>query len=253
MKFTVAKEHRDFFRKHFRIEFSNLFSVEQCEQLMAERLVILSERLNVSKANFNATSVSSQFMAGFDLWRGNAILKKLILQKSLAEVAAELLEVRALRMGYDQLIPDLSATAISAPDDPYRNWLLQTSSLQDISSIQGIMTGLIICLKAPQLEDEPIETASTDLEAKTVTPPIVVTPSLFSTTPGNGVYFSPDAPLDFNDLAARQGYTYLLIVYTKATSVYCKRENDPHTNEFRQLGYNFGDRLSDRYHPLIIF
>lgn len=257
MKFTVAKEHRDFFRKHFRIEFSNLLTVEQCQQLMAERLVVLSERLKVSKANFKTTSPSNQFMAGFDLWRGNVALKKLILQKSLAEVAAELLEVRALRIGYDQLIPKLPTIGVSANDDPYRNWLSQTSTLQDISSIQGLMAGLIICLKAPQIAEIPIETLTTDLELDQAPPPLVPTailaPSYFSTTVGNGVYFSPDAPLDFIDLQSRPGYSYLLIAYTKATSVYYKKENDPHTNEFRQLGYNFGDRLSDRYHPLIIF
>lgn len=254
MKFTVAKEHRDFFRKHFRIEFNNLLSAEQCHQLMAERLVVLSERLNVSKANFKTTSASSQFMAGFDLWRGNAILKKIILQKSLAEICAELLEVRTLRMGYDQLIPALPNVAVSAPDDPYCNWLSQTLPLQDISSIQGIMAGLIVCIKAPEPVNEPVnpETTSEALEAEVIIPPIV-TPSLFSTTLGNGVYFSPETPLDFSDFVARSGYTYLLITYTKGISVYCKKDSDPHTNAFRQLGYNFGDRLSDRYHPLIVF
>lgn len=253
MKFTVAKEHRDFYRKHFRIEFNNLLSAELCHQLMAERLVVLSERLKVSKANFKTTSASSQFMAGFDLWRGNATLKRIILQKSLAEISAELLEVRALRMGYDQLIPALPRIAVSTSDDPYCIWLSQILPLQDISSIQGIMAGLIICIKAPiQNDSTELETIPEVLEAEAIKSPIAI-PSLFSTALGNGVYFSPETPLDFSDLAARQGYTYLLITYTKGISVYCKKDNDPHTNAFRQLGYNFGDRLSDRYHPLIVF
>ncbi|MBA3817152.1 MAG: hypothetical protein H0X29_11680 [Parachlamydiaceae bacterium] len=252
MKFAVAKEHRDFFNKYFRIEFNKLFSAEQCHQLMAERLVILSERLKVSKANFKTTSVNSNFMAGFDLWRGNGALKKIILQKSLAEIAADLLEVRALRIGYDQLIPSLPKIAIFEPNDAYNNWLSQTSTLHERSSIQGLMAGLIICIKAPVAEVEQ-EHASDPATAEIIIKPLIEAPSFFSTTLGNGVYFSPETPLDFSDLASRRGYTYLLIAYSKGTSVYCKKDSDVHTNAFRPLGYNFGDRLNDRFHPLIIF
>lgn len=251
MKFAVAKEHRDFFHKNFRIEFNHLFSIEQCNQLMIERSMILSERLNVSKTKLKHVSANDQFMAGFDLWRGNASLKKIILQKKLAEIAAELLEARALRIGYDQLIPPLSAAALLTPDDPYRTWLSKKLTLQEISSIQGLMAGLIICIQAPQVMDDTVN-SETISKTKAVGSQIAI-PSLFTTSLGNGVYFSPNVPLDFSDLAARKDYTYLLITYTKGTSVYYKNDNDPHTNFFRELGYNFGDRLSDRYHTLVVF
>ena len=183
-------------------------------------------------------------MAGFDLWRANPLLKKVILQKNLAQISADLLEARSLRIGYDQLIPSLPSTTAAIQDDPYQMWLGQTSSLQEICSIQGVVSGLILCIKAPQ---DALSIAESEIKTATEAP------SLFSTTLGNGVYFTADSPLDFSDLAARSGYAYLLITYAKNTSVYCKKENDPHTNAFRQLGYNFGDRLSDRHHPLIIF
>lgn len=245
MKFAVAKEHRDFFHKHFRIEFNHLFSIEQCNQLMIERSMVLSGRLNVSKTKLKHVSANDQFMAGFDLWRGNATLKKIILQKKLAEIAAELLEVKALRIGYDQLIPFLSATNLLTPDDSYRTWLSKTLTLQEISSVQGLMAGLIICIQAPQVMDD---TVNSETISKTM-----AIASLFTTSLGNGVYFSPSVPLDFSDLAARKDYTYLMITYTKGTSVYYKNDNDPHTNFFREFSYNFGDRLSDRYHPLVVF
>lgn len=250
MKFAVAKEHRDFFNKNFRIEFNNLFSKEQCDSFLIERMSVVSTRLNISKANFKTVSAGDQFMAGFDLWRGNNLLKKIIFQKNLAEAAADLLEVRSLRIGYDQLIPSFSSS-ISVKEDTYSYWLSQTTTLQDISSIQGIILGLMICIQAPDLTDNPavsIDKQNTLLESNTINPL-----NFFPTSPGNGMYFSPDLPLDLNSLKTQQGYTYLLITYAKGTSVYCKKESDPHTNSFRHLGYSFGDRLSDRYHPLIVF
>lgn len=234
MKFAVAKEHRDFFRKHNRIEFEGLLPVEQRDKLLGAKATIISERL-AAAGKAKTLPVDAVFKVGYDLWRGNADAKKIILQKSFAEIASELIELKPLRIAYDQLLPPLSSPSLAGSED-YREWLSSASTLNEISSVQGILCGLMLCLSQPQ-------------DAAVAAPSEV--PSIFATKAGNGVFFSPDAPLNFNELVNRQGYTYLMVVYTKSVSVYLKIDSDPHTNEFRRLGYNFGDRLSDRFHPLV--
>jgi len=106
-------------------------------------------------------------------------------------------------------------------------------TLEDMSCIQGVLCGAIFCLSQPAEQEE--------LPAST----------LFSTKVGNGVYFSPQMQIPFNELIDREGYTYLMVVYTKASAVYYFQEKDPHVHDFKHWGYNFGDRLSDRLNPLV--
>lgn len=236
MKFAVAKEHRDFFRKHHRIEFDGLLSKEQCQKLLDAKNAIVSERLHTSSANLKLMLGDDLLMAGYDLWRGNAAAKRIILQKPFAEIASELIELKPLRIGYDQFIPSFSSLG-SIISNRYRDWLFQATTLEEMSAMQGVLCGLMLCLSEPKKEN--VET------------PAEKTPGLFSTKAGNGIFFAPQLPLDFKELSKLQGFTYLMVVYVKGVSVYVKMEADPHTNEFRQLGYNFGDRLSDRHHPLV--
>lgn len=239
MKFTVAKEHRDFFRKHQRIEFEGLLSTAQQVSLSREVNAILSKRMKISPADFGFLSSEQMFMAGRDVWRESAILKKIILHETLATLASELIEVKPLRIAYDQILTSKSQETTSDNAVIYEEWLLHPASLQEKSCIQGILSGLMLCIAEGNEADMYDEATLSQA------------PSIFPRKAGNGVFFSPEAPIDFSDLRNRPGFTYLMIVYTKGVSVYRKQEEDPHTHDLRSLGYNFGDRLSDRYHPLV--
>ena len=153
------------------------------------------------------------------------------MSKNLAEAASELIEHKPLRFGYDQLLP-MSNEAV-AGKNAYAALLSKTATLQDISCIQGVLCGLILCLKAAQ---QPPESASS---------------TIFPFTAGSGVMFAPDVPIAFGELAKRQGYIYLMLAYTEAKAVYRLQPEDPHAYDFKQLGYNFGDRLSDKLNPLV--
>lgn len=261
MKFAVAKEHRDFFRKHFCIEFEGLLLEEQCRKLVEEKNRILLERLHFPKIMLPALSPEDKFMAGYDLWRGSAAAKKIILQRPLAEIGSELVEQKPLRIGYDQLIPSYVPMKAEGSENLYGTWLSEATTLQEISSIQGVVCGLMLCISQPQdvpleNQDAPLENQDAPLENQDAPLEIVEdlgrANSLFSSKVGSGVYFTPECPLHFTEISKRVGYSYLMVVYARNVSVYTKVDADPHSKAFRDLGYNFGDRLSDRYHLIVL-
>lgn len=230
MKFAIASEHRDFFQKQRTIEFDNLLSQKQMSALCEGVESSLSERLVNDPLS---ASPGKQFLSGHDLWRSSAQVKKVVMQKQLAQCAADLAEVSALRFGYDQLFPELRGrTYRSAISDAYHHLLNHSASLNGISSIQGIVCGLMLCLQGDSTG--PAETGS-----------------VFTTIPGNGVFIHPDFILDFQYLMKHPMQRYLLIVYTKNNAVYARNDADPHTHALKPLGYNFGEKLSDKFHPMV--
>lgn len=234
MKFAVASEHREFFQKERVIEFDALLNEKQLPQLLSALDEALAERLSIPINDIEGLSPGKLFMAGRDLWRANPLVKKLVAQKQLAEIASELIEQKPLRLGYDQLFPELRGrTYQSSVSDAYHQLLNTHLTLNEVSSIDGVLCGLMLCLKGD---------GTGPAEPKTV----------FSNMPGNGVFFSPDAPLDFQHLTKHPLQRYLLIVYSRKSSFYKLNEQDPHTYALKHLGFSFGERLSDKSHPTII-
>lgn len=236
MNFAVDGRHRDFFRKSRWIEFDELLSPQQLEIINREIKPVLASRLKTPLTYLPAFAVDKFFEKGRDLWRGAPSLKKILLSKPLAEAASELIEQKPLRFGYDQLFPSLNN--IQNENQTYALLLRTQPTLQEISCIQGVLCGLMLCLKA-----DPQKATSEDSKEKPTT--------VFSKTAGNGVIFSPELPIPFEELAAMNDSLYLLLVYTNAKAVYRMEERDPHVSDFKSLGYNFGDKLSDTLNPLV--
>lgn len=218
MKFALASEHRDFFRKNKLIEFDDVLDEEQLQALQASIDAIMAARLKVAKKFLEQMPIDF-FHSGRDLWRDSDIGRKIALSRYLADVAAELIEQKPLRIAYDQLIV--------AGDDPY----LPSKTLIEMSCMQGILGGLMLCLKEGENNDKQI--------------------SLFSNKAGSGVFFAADVVVDFHELSKHSGQRYLMIVYTHSTSVYAPNFSDPNVHYLKQFGYNFGDKLSERWHPLL--
>ena len=65
---------------------------------------------------------------------------------------------------------------------------------------------------------------------------------------GAGIFLGPHAmaPLD-------TAQDYLLIVYAQRTTLYWPEPADPHAHGLKRLGYVFGDRLSDEFHPILVW
>jgi hypothetical protein len=229
MNFTVVREHREFFRKRHWIECDEVISSRELQRLVAGIPLILAERVEPSFAG--KAFDKNDFALGHDLWRGEHHLKNLILSRTLAEIASELIEQKPLRFGYDTLFPAVSKIPLK---NSYESFLQTTPTLQEMSCIQNVLCGAMICVSGNnETVDKPIESI------------------LFSRIPGNAVFFSPDWPLPLHEIYANPGFTYLLIVYAKTNSVYYSQPNDPHGNNFKKLGYSFGDRLSEAHHPIV--
>lgn len=213
---AVAREHRDFFRKNGWVEFDAFLSEKDFSTLKDEVDQALCSRLNVKNENLPHVATEQRFKHGRDLWRTHAALRKTVLSLQLAAVAAELLEQKILRYGYDLLIPGQKGR-----ENPHL--LPDKVTLADISAIQGIIGGVFICL---------------DGEAE----------HPFASKPGHAVVFKGDLVLEFSKAAKSNT---LLIVYTQANSVYVWREKDPMGAFLKQYGLNFGDRLGDLTHPIV--
>lgn len=244
MKFATAKEHRDYFRKQRHVAFEGLLTEQQCMQLNSYIDDALSKRLGERHSSLSLLPAEKLFAQGRDLWRAGAKLKKIVLHRGFAQAAADLIEMRPLRIAYDQLLPSYSTAkfpvmSLTPPKaDEYAAFLKRTATLSDISCVQGVACGLMLCVKAPAAG------AAGGEEERFLS-------SVFPRFAGHGVFFAPDMPIDFSMLTAMPEARYLMIAYTQHSSVYCHQEGDPHVNYFRSLGYNFGDRLSEQLNPQV--
>lgn len=231
MKYVTDKSHRDYFYKHGMIEFDNLCSLDQMYELNQAIDNLLCSKLSITLDKLNKLQPDEIFLQAHDLFRQDEYIKKKLLHKSLAEIAVELMEVRSLRMGYDQLL--IGQSKPSALQTVYDRFLHQEGSLQDRSCLKPVTCGLLICL----------ETSITSSDANTV--------AILPKKVGSAVFFKADIPLDLTSLSNAQGGRYLLVVYVDQRTVYILNEKDPHTHALKHIGYVFGDRLSDRDHPLL--
>jgi hypothetical protein len=240
MKFAIEGAHRQFFRKHQCLELQGMLNDSQLQDLGMLIEKSMEERLKTKPGRAFQELPAKIFSSGRDLFRSNDQLKKLILNNQFAEIASELIEFRPLRFGFDQLYSTVLTSTKERDDfNPYKKLVTSPKTLNTTTCLQGVLCGLMICLKNDRkVTDE--KPASNEERI-----------SIFSKTPGNAVYFSPDMLIDFNELISDETARYLMIVYTHSTAIYYLEESDPQTHVFKSLGYVFGDRLSDRLNPII--
>ena len=236
MKFAIDSNHREFFQKNKAIEFEGLLSEEHLLEMRKHIESVLCARMGISPQKLSKESSENIFMAGRDLWRDDTTLRKLMTRRQLAEIASELVEQRPIKLGYDQYFHS-SLTQnqfVKSKKTPYEVMQTQPSNLTDLSSIRGVLCGLMICMESP-----------TDTFHKDDL-------SLFCNKPGNGVFFAPDAVIDFTEFNDKPGYSYLLIVYGESSIYYILQDNDLLTHQYKHIGYIYGDKLTEKTHPTII-
>lgn len=213
MRHAVSSEHRDFFSKHRYIEFEELLTEEQAEEL---------EKAIDQALGPSLLSTQEQFDKGFDLWRRVTAVKKWAFKQTLTEIAASLTQTHLFRIGFDQL---LSSDGVTTP-------LSGSQPLSALCCAKPLAYGLLICLAAG--------TAPSD---ETLAP--------FPLKEGNGVFFSPEFSFPWEQLFHLKHFRWLLIGYAPKQAIYHLEKRDPHTHVWKQLGYVFGDSLNDTLHPVI--
>lgn len=245
MKFAIAKEHRDFFNKHSRIEFENFVAPEQL--LHVNRIVdeTLAERLHITPERIPFIPSESLYLEGHDLWRSNAELRKFVSQPRFAEIASELIEQKTLRLGYDQFLPARSRNTppYESEQKLYGRFLDRVATLDETGSLEGNAVAFLICLNEPSgasetdsSEKEPIENEKKDI---------------FPRTPGRAVFFKPSLSVDWSNLYMHKGRRYYLIVYTGLSAFYRLNPLDPHSHSLKHLGHLIDRPLTDKFNPVI--
>lgn len=223
MKFAIVNEHHRYFEKNQQLELEGLFSQQQLENFSLAVESAISCRFSVPQDKFHHLTRDKQFDAGRDVWRENPAVRKWVTNGSWAEIASELTRKRPLRLCYDQFIPSrISPKMYPLPTE---------QTLQSISCIQGVICGIIVCLKG---FCDPKEG------------------SIFPSKAGNAMFISGEKVLDFSELQTfPENMQFLLISYSSKNSVYMRNEADTHLHGFKNLGYVFGDRLTDDVNPIV--
>jgi hypothetical protein len=225
MKLTLGKDHRHHFEKEGVIEFDGLLSASQLESI-----------------NTAIESLPKILSQGRDLWRTIPAIKQLVMRTSLAHIAEELMLRSPIRLAYDQLFifPKSSEPSAFAEVTSKTDYLAMDAkpiTLAEMSCIQGLFGGVMLCLKGP--DKLPLQSEK-------------INPTPFSLKAGNGIFLAGDLLLNWPALfAVRSGATYLLITYCEECSVYIHEDRDPCRHSLRDLGFSFGDRLNDRTHPIL--
>src|SRR5262249_20924646 len=147
--FAIAKEQRLYFERHQLLELEGILTETQLYQLKENIHQCLSQ---------NKQTIDQLFLARRDLWRKNNVIAKIVKEKDLANIAAELMRAKILRLGYDQYYPCLPLETkagkllpTALPSD-VANFLDKQATLEEISCIQGVVCGLMICLTSANEE-----------------------------------------------------------------------------------------------------
>ena len=252
MRFAVHSSHSNFFKQHRYIEFQDLLSEKQIEALTESIETHLASRLGVPSDKLNMQTAEALYSAGRDLWRDSPIIKKVVHENRFGEIAAQLFDKPSVRLAYDQTwrCGSYAPTTLITP----------VASLNEISSFQGLLGGLVLCLsdgtrKKPETVEPstpaPIKLRPAKPEWLPIKPVVLPTLDIFPYEPGSGIFFNGNAAFSSEALSKGAHQLYLLIAYTAPVTVYRAQGKDIHTHSLKKLGYGFGDRLTAPKHPII--
>lgn len=229
MKLAIDANHRDFYQKNQLIEFEGFLTPAKTSEILLHVENSIKSKISNARIPIQKVLPEQFFDSGRDLWRIDDYLKKIESTSQIPEIVSELVEERPVRLGYDQYYPAIEKPKLLSPQ-PYHRFLQNAATLSEFSCIDGLLGAFMICLKGDGVPQ--------DL-------------SVFSRTPGNAVFFSPTCPIPFPDLYQRPDHRYLMIVYTELNASYQFNGEVPHSHEFKHLGYGFGDKLNDRWNPIV--
>lgn len=240
MRIAVDGVQKSFFDNEQFIELEGLLRPQQAEILAAEARSIVCERLRIPVAAYSLQSDRKIFGAGRGLWRDRETFQRLSCHSGLAVIAADLFRRRPLRIAYDQLWVPRRMGRIGASFYP-QMLAKETVTLEDLSSIQGLVGGLMICLEGEEeVDDEP----HNPMVGEKLDP--------FPRIKGSGIYFSAETPLDLSFINKESTNSYLLIAYASLQAVYVHCPGDPNTHDLKDDGFAFGDSLRQEIHPLVV-
>lgn len=218
MKYTLMREQRRTFARAAAVEFEQLLSQEVRQHLAQEIEAVVSERRKRA-----LPALPSQECR--DLSRESVSIRKALYATALAEIARELAGPRVLRFAYDQLYV--------SPTDPLPARGNTRYTLAEASCVSRLAGAFLFCLEGEYngLREEG---------------------DLFPCKAGNATFFSPHVPWHAQAYMMRPQQKFLLLAYAEDRSQYILQPRDVHTHALKRLGYVFGDRLSEKWHPTLV-
>lgn len=229
MKFNLEKEHSHFFSENGFIILEGLFEGKSLASSKSAVKHSLARRLKQSTLGIESTSPETLFLEGRDLWKDEPELFPVIKRRSLNEVVYELMHEKPFRLALTDYLPsydDRNGTL----SFPILNKLTERPfSLTEMSSIQGMIGGVIVCLESEE------EDANAFLPTKA----------------GQGLFFTAERSIDLSSLRSEVKRSYLLVAYAKEAAVYVRQVEDFHAHSLKKYGYVYGDKLLHKHHPLL--
>jgi len=197
MRYILKPDHREQLYREGRVEFEELLSGEELASLNA---LIASDLDPLDRVE-----------AGFDLWRQQGDIARLVKRRPIAEIASDLFGTRPIRLAFDQLL-------LPGPFSGHA-----PVSIEQISPVGGVVGGLILLLEEPRAE-------------------VAGYPS----RAGNGTFVRATHPISLTAPAPA-----LLIVYCGKRPQYLYNAGAPQAHRLKKLGYVFGDLLKEESHPTL--
>ena len=165
--------------------------------------------------------------SGRDVARKDSKVEKIVRNSLFAKLTKELFLQRELRLGYDEIFE--LPLVFSKP-----------MTLAEVSAVAPLVAGLMICIEGesgnPANQISEIANGSFDP---------------FPQKPGNALFFLPTLSWDIEAIAKRSKQKFLLITYATRRAMYIFQDKDPYVHTLKRLGYVFGDRLIEKYHPTL--
>ena len=218
MRYTTSSEHQDYFSKQGMIEFEELLSAKEIEELEMKTEELLAGRMACAPAKLEYQTAKNLFLAGRNLSREDGAVKKIVMHQRFVDLAFSTLHAPRLRLAYDEYIRT-GAQGGTIFNHAY--------SLQGVSCFQSIVCGFLIKL--------------CDTES----------PIPFPQKKGSVLFFKGSTLFPWDTLFETPHQRHLLIAYGSQKLIYTLEKNDPHTHALKREGYVFGDLLANATHPTL--
>ncbi len=216
MRFKITGQHRKVFESQKYITFENSLPSTLLEEASLQADTILSARLHRMIDNVSSPEL---FKVGRDLWRQNATIKRLVQNRTLAQLAGGLFGKKTLHLAFAQLLRTTSRIGFPG---------LTACPLQQISCIHPLAGAALIRLSG----------------TNTSSP-------LLPTQPEDVVFLTPDLPIPWEIFFQEPHHSFLLIAYAPPRAQYLLNKQDVHTHDLKKLGYGFGDAICPPHHPIL--
>ena len=238
MRLTLDSSHREYFSLSGYLALEGIFEPEFIEMLHREMVSHLDRR---SHANGWEER---------DLWRHSPLFQQFETNRNWVGCLCDLTRKRQLRLAFDHVIR-FSRNALRNESmkkgSLFHDLFFQGKSLQELVGIQGLLCAALFSLDPPSDSTNDAEESASDQSQSDPVPH----PHPFLQA-GDALCLTPTArfaPLvDPSQLAGR---SYLLVGFADPISLCVHTKGERYFDKLRALGYDYGDRLIDRHHPVV--